>query len=313
MLRENIEHLRRCETAPPRSGLSLPPKSLTGTPLSAWGCAFILSLSWLCQGCGNVVAEPAPLFTVPFSIEGQDVGGAIVDTGGDFEVLLRESFGLSVVDTVDVVAFSGAQEVPVTEPFRYRAGGLEAVAASGIVDPSICDCNGVGFPFLRKTGLILAIDFVEPTVYFLRNMPRVDFLIPYQAPPEDLPDFDTSFIDVVIESGSESRVIRALLDTGATATVMRQDLLATDPVLPTDRLNISVSHEIMGTVAVNVGLYETQGIPDMIIGNDVMRAWGNQWFFVYHPFGGMFGVIRDMENSPSVRPVPVVGSSSAGL
>jgi hypothetical protein len=47
----------------------------------------------IAAGCGGVFA-PAPLFTTPLSIEGEDVGPAIIDTGGDYEVILRETFGL---------------------------------------------------------------------------------------------------------------------------------------------------------------------------------------------------------------------------
>ena len=127
----------------------------------------VLTLS----GCGTTVVQPAPLFAVPLAIEGNSVGSAIVDTGGGFEILLKENFGLDVVNTVDVIAYEGEQTVLLTEPFIYKAGGLETRANSGLVDPSICNCNGLGFQFLRKNALILTLDFAAPSVYFIHELP----------------------------------------------------------------------------------------------------------------------------------------------
>ena len=82
------------------------------------------------SGCGASIdaflpalrTTPAPLFEVPLVVEGIDVGPAIVDTGGGYEVMLKDPFGLDVVDLIDVLAFGGREEVGLTGPFSYEVG-----------------------------------------------------------------------------------------------------------------------------------------------------------------------------------------------
>jgi len=262
-----------------------------------------MSLASALPGCGLFLqGDPPTLFEVSLKIGGRDVGGAIIDTGGGFEVLLKEPFGLAVVDSAQVVAFGGLQNVSLTEPFSYSAGGLETTAHAAIVDATICDCNGLGFEFLRKTGLTLALDFATPTVAFLPGLPLDGVLIAFQESPPGLADFDAAFVDVTVESGGQTRVLRALLDTGATATVMRRGLAGTPPLFGSGRQNVLISHPQLGTVSLGVSLYDTAELPDMILGNDVMRAWGDRWYFQFAATGGVIVVHPDAATEDQATP-----------
>ena len=236
----------------------------------------------LAAGCGEIpVARPAPLFNVPLSIEGEPVGSAIIDTGGGYELLLRDSFGLQVVDTVEVLAFGGQEVVGITEGFQYTAGGWDSTADAALVGLSVCDCNGLGFHFFRKTGAVLGLDFANPRAMFLPVAPAGGVTIPFQPPPWFLTDFDSAFVQVEIAAGGESRRVLGLLDTGTNASVMRRGLVETSPSLIADRLDVTITAELLGTVAVQVGLFETAGLPDVILGTDVMRTWSDRWYFFF--------------------------------
>ncbi len=253
--------------------------------LAATGIAIAL------PGCGWMSPDSPPtLFEVQLKIAGRDVGGAIIDTGGGFEVLLKEPFGLAIVDSAQVLAFGGLQTVELTEPFSYSAGGLETTAPGAIVDASICRCNGLGFEFLRKTGLTLALDFATPTVEFLAGLPEGGVHLPFAKSPPGLTDFDAAFVDVTVESGGQRAVLRALLDTGATATVMRRGLIGAPPAFATGRQNVVISHPQLGGVSLAVSLYDTAELPDMILGTDAMRAWSDRWYFLFAATGGVIVV-----------------------
>ncbi len=89
-----------------------------------WMCASLM----IAAGCADVLPPAqAPLFLVPLSIEGQSVGNAIIDTGGVYEVLLRDEFHLTVVGDVEVLVFGGRESVRLTEGFSYAVGGIDAV------------------------------------------------------------------------------------------------------------------------------------------------------------------------------------------
>jgi hypothetical protein len=241
----------------------------------------------------------APLFEVPLAIEGRDIGGAVIDTGGGYEVMLRENFGLEVIDTVDVLAFGGRQSVDLTEGFVYTAGGVYKVAETALVGKSICDCNGLGFHFFRETGVVLGLDFTEVDVTFLRAAPGGGVSIAFEPAPPDLSGFDTAFIPVDVAVGLSptsagdrvSRVV-ALLDTGANATLIRRGLVDPTPALPINRQDVTIRHELLGTVAVTAALFDTEGLPDVIIGTDVMGTWGKVWYFTYERAGGRVDVLR---------------------
>ena len=268
-------------------------------------------------GCGNVVQEaPAPLFGVPLTINGEPVGPAIIDTGGAYEILLRERFGLSSIGRAEVLAFGGVEVLDVAEGFHYCAGGWEASVDAAIVGLSACDCNGLGFFFFRKTGAVLAIDFENLQSVFLDDLPEFGgtvsgglddslIVIPFAAPPPSLPEFDSAFIEVEVAfasevgdaspNSSESITLLGLLDTGATATVMRRGLLdapTIDIPFDRDRMSVTIHHEQLGTLAAEVGLFDTEGLPDLILGTDAMRAWADQWYFKFDEVGGTVVAVR---------------------
>ena len=61
-------------------------------------------------GCVQVLPpEPAVLFTVPLSIDGKSVDAAIVDTGGEYDIILRQTYGLPVVGQAQVLVFNGPE------------------------------------------------------------------------------------------------------------------------------------------------------------------------------------------------------------
>lgn len=256
-------------------------------------------------GCGGVLGEaPAPLFLVPLEIEGHKTGGAIIDTGGGYEVLLRNNFGLEVIDTVEVLAFGGRASVDLTEGFAYSAGGLPRTAPTAIVSDSICDCNGLGFFFFRETGVVLGLDFVNARAVFLSTAPAGGVTIPFEAPPAHLYGFDTAFVEVEVASGGAMTEVVGLLDTGANITLMRRGLVGAAPALDPNRQSVTISHDRLGTVAVGVVLFETEGLPDVILGTDVMRVWADEWYFCYSPAGGSVVAFRpgDAVEAPQQQP-----------
>ncbi len=241
----------------------------------------------LIGGCGDILtSDTAPLFATPLTVNGEPVGPAIIDTGGAYEVLLRDRFGLSVVGKAEVLAFGGFEVVDVTEGFSYSAGGWEATVPGALVGLSACDCNGLGFIFFRKTGAVLELDFREPRSAFLNMVPSGGVTIPFASPPPSLPAFDSAFIEVEVAFGGESRKVPGLLDTGTNASVMRRGLVGNPSGTQPGRLDVTVTNRYLGTVAVQVGLFDTGGLPDIILGTDVMGVWADRWYFHFTPVGG---------------------------
>ena len=238
-------------------------------------------------GCGDVLApRPAPLFTVPLAINDTDVGEAIIDTGGGYEVILRETFGLRIVGEVEILAFGGFETVAMTEGFGYSVGGWNAEADTALVGLSVCDCNGVGFDFFRKTGVVLGVDFATHTATFGPVGPIGGVVLPFAPPPPMLANFDSAFIEVDILSGGGRTTVLGLLDTGTNASVMRRSLAAGATPVSRDRANVLVDHPELGTVAASVLLFDTPGLPDIILGTDIMRAWSDEWYFFFAERGG---------------------------
>ncbi len=238
-------------------------------------------------GCGALATlQYAPLFVTPLTIDGADVGDAIVDTGGAYEVILRDDFGLELVDTVEVLGFGGPEHVAVTEPFPYAAGGVSATAEFALIGLSACDCNGVGFRFFRKTQTVLGLDFSTMTARHSKNAPPGGANIEFAAPPPELPDFDSAFMHVEVTAGGETKHLLALLDTGTNGTVIRRGLFNVPGIMPTDWINIQVAREELGTVSLPATLFDTSGLPDIILGTDVMGVWSDRWYFSFAPTGG---------------------------
>lgn len=249
-------------------------------------------------GCGEILAPaPPPLFSVPLAIEGESIGPGVIDTGGGFELMLREPFGLRVVDSTEVLAFGGTESVDVTEGFDYTAGGWQTHADAAIVGVSVCECNGLGFHFFRKTGAVLALDFENLTASFHGVVPAGGVKIRFAPPPPQLPDFFSSFVEVEVAADGESRTVPGLLDSGSTSTVMRRGLVGPSSGTSSDRLNITVGEVHLGTVAVQVGLFDTPGLPDIILGTDVMGVWSDRWYFSFTPEGGTVTVFPRFEST----------------
>ena len=259
----------------------------------------------LVAGCGDIFPPgQAPLFAVPLTIDGQPVGDAIIDTGGAYEVLLRETFGLRVIDTVDVLVFGGYEQVDLTEGFSYAVGGFQTEANGAIVGISSCDCNGLGIGFFRQTGAVLGLRFSDPGAVFLATVPEEGTRLAFAPPPPGLTTFQGAFIEVEVTADGDRRALLGLLDTGTSDTLLRRGLVG-DPGpawLNWDR--VTVKNGELGTITLNAALFDTPGLPDMILGTDLMRAWGDRWYFSFTPTGGTVTVVP--ANEPSTRSVPTV-------
>lgn len=240
-----------------------------------------------CAKCVPLLPPPpAALFTTPLSIDGTPVGEAIIDTGGGYELLLRESFGLPVTGNVDVLAFGGAQSVDVTGGFDYTVGDVPDHADFALIGSSVCECNGVGFQFFRKTGWVLALDFATMGASFVRTIPLDGAVIPFAEPPGTLASFDTSFVEVTVSTGGVSRSVLALFDTGTNTSVMRRGILPDGSRLTPNQTEILVAEPQLGTIAVTARLFDTPDLPDLILGTDAMQAWSDKWYFHFAPQGG---------------------------
>ncbi len=230
--------------------------------------------------------QPAPLFGAELFVNGESVGPAIIDTGGGFEVMLAEPFGLPIVATTEVLAFGGRETVEVTGAFDYSAGVWSETAEGAIVGVSACECNGLGFVFFRRTGAVLGLDFSSIRSDFVSTVPQGGISVPFERPPPQLTGFDSSFILVEVSDGISSRALVGLLDTGTNASVMRRGLLTTPDAAETQRLPVTVHHAQLGTTNGEVSLFDTPDLPDIILGTDLMRNWADRWYFSFAPIGG---------------------------
>lgn len=230
--------------------------------------------------------QPGPLFSVPLEVNGQNAGSAVLDTGGGYELMLRERYGLQVVGEVDVLLFGGRERAALTEPFPYVVGGLPGQADTAFVGLSVCDCNGVGIHFFRKSGVVVALDFAMPAAAFVATVPPGGTHLPFEIRPEGSPTFNTSFLTVEVSDGKQSITLRALLDTGTNASLLRRGLIGQPSRQDADRSQVFVSQAQLGTLSVPVRLFDTPGLPDLILGTDALGAWGERWYFTYTESGG---------------------------
>jgi len=222
---------------------------------------FVSVVLLLLAGCGDVIAPPqAPLFYLPMEVRGEPIGTGFVDTGGEFEVLLRQPFGLEIVDEIDVLVFGGRERVRVTEPFVCTVDTVTTMTGGAIIGLSASDCNGVGFRFFHMTGKVLGLDFSTGEASLLDAMPPGGVVVQFSSPPPFLPGFDSSFVDVEVNGpGGSGRAVGP------------------------DRLDITVGHPSLGVVAINVGLFDTDGLPDIIMGTDLMGTLAKRWYFDFAP------------------------------
>lgn len=256
------------------------------------GC-LILTLA----GCGQTLGtEPGPLFLVPLSVSNSPAEAAVVDTGGAYELMLRHGHDLPVIGEVQVLIFGGREWVEFTGSFPYEAGGERQVADYAIVGLPVCDCNGVGVQFFRKSGVTLHLDYRTTTAAFVEDTPADGIVLPFQDSPPQLPTFDTAFVDVTVTRNGETVSLLGILDTGTNSTLLRRSVFGESPI--GGYLPVRVAHDSLGTVALNARLFDTEDLPDIIIGTDVMGSWADQWYFTFDERGGHVTVL-DLNTLPS--------------
>jgi len=257
--------------------------------------AALVGLAMLTSACGQAplaVNTGAPLFVIPVSVNNMPVGSAIIDTGGGYDLMLADRHGLEIVDTVEILVFHGIATAGITEPFDYAAGGFAATADTALVGVDLCDCNGLGFFFLRKSGAVLGLDFDTGRATLNASPPQEGVYIPFAMPPPEMADFDTSFLEVEISDGDDQTVsVIALLDTGSNVTLLRRGLMDAPRTFNPDLVDVLITRGELGTVSARVTLFDTPGLPDLLIGTDVMRAWSNRWHFVYRETGGLINAL----------------------
>lgn len=286
--------------------------------ITTYSCAaFATCLALVVTGCGNtptLPARPAPLFSIPVSVNDEPVGRAVIDTGGGYDLMLADGLGLEIVETVEILVFHGIVTAGVTESFRYAAGGFETTADRALVGVDLCDCNGLGFFFLRKTGAVLGIDFARGEATLTTSPPTDGVYMPFAAPPPQMSNFDTSFMEVELSDGDGATVtVTALVDTGSNTTLMRRGIVGPAEVSDGSRVEVFISRPELGTVAARIGVFDTPGLPDLLIGTDVMRAWSNEWHFLYRSEGGFIRAVPrslpdqdeiDAADSPAAKRLP---------
>ena len=242
-------------------------------------------------GCGQgVLAGADDYLWLPLIVGGEDVGTALIDTGGDYELLLRETYGLKLVGTAEISVFTGTEVVGVTEAVAYQAGGVAGVADFALVGSSICDCNAVGHEFFRQTGTVLAVDFARDRVDLLTAAESGEATIAFASPPQELAGFDGALLPIRVRVGSVTHLLIGVLDTGALQTVVQRSALATPVSALASYARGTVEHDQLGAVELSLGLYDSPGLPDVIIGVDLMRRWADEWYFVFDEAGGQVTV-----------------------
>ena len=257
-------------------------------------CWFVL---FFC-GCGDLLPpQPAQLLTIPITLSGLVTEPAIVDTGGGYELMLRQSFGLDIVDQIEVIAFGGRETVDLATGFSYQVGNIETTADIALIGLSVCDCNGLGFLFFRKTGIVLGIDFPAQSIVFLNQLPRGGIELDFDRPPDHLLDFDSAFLDVDVTLNEETRIVSALIDTGTNSTIMRRGLFESTVGGSSSFLDVTVGRFELGTVGLRATLFDNPGLPDLVIGTDVMAVWGDRWYFSFTPRGGALKVFPRADES----------------
>jgi len=238
---------------------------------------------------------------LPLEISGQPVEPAMIDTGGGYELLLREPYGLNLVGTGQIIVFTGPEVVGVTGPFSYTVGGVDAAADFAIVGGSICDCNGLGFEFFRRTGTILEVDFTAKRAALHADFAPAGVTIPFTDEPVGLTDFDGALVELEVTAAGETRSLVGVLDTGAPNSVLRDDAFPHAAAGLTGRLTADLQHDQLGTVRVSLPLFDNHRLPELIVGLDVMQTWADVWYFRFDQTGGSVTVVFQRED-PTPEP-----------
>jgi hypothetical protein len=250
----------------------------------------LVALLVLLAGCNQTVSPRGQQFTLPLAIEGRTDGHALVDTGAEGELILAQAYGLDVIGSVPVILFSGATQAPVTEPFAYTLAGVTMSSPGAIIRESNCACDAVGTAFFRRSGLCVRLDYRRGTAVLVDEIPRGGIEVPLTPSVGGAGAFDSARVTIRI---NETSFADAILDTGANVTAMRRSLVPTNAA---DGRYLLLSHHLLGSISVpqeRVLMYDTPGLPDLIIGTDVMPAWGNVWYFTFGVSGGRAAAFRD--------------------
>jgi len=260
--------------------------------------ALALAALGLLTSCGQGLPADTPAyFSVPLEIAGATVEEALIDTGGAFELVLREPYGLKLVGTAEVLTFGGVATVGVSQAVAYSAGGLDAQADFALVGPAVCDCNALGYKFFQTSGTVLGVDFGAHRATLTAAIPARGLQLRRMDPSATLPDFAGAWVEVEVAVGGQSAVIPAVLDTGAAHSVLQRGTLPTVPAWPRDWVRATVAHKQLGTVSASLYLFDTAGLPQLIIGLDLMRVWADEWYFEFTPAGGTVTVVIAAEDT----------------
>lgn len=230
-------------------------------------------------GCGvPLAAPPDRLFYLSLEVNGNKVAPAFIDTGGEFEVLLSDHHDLEVIGELNVLAFGGQERVLLTEGFPYRVGDIELQSDGAIVGLSVCKCNGLGLSFIQKADRIIHLNFDTGEAELVDELPAGALSLDFADPPARLATFRGAFMDMEVTANGTTRLVKAVLDTGATRTVMSRSLFGGGSALSPNMLPIRISHVRLGEIGLNAGIFENDALPDMILGTDVMEVWGPEWY-----------------------------------
>ncbi|HEY3243326.1 MAG TPA: hypothetical protein VGM03_08245 [Phycisphaerae bacterium] len=257
-------------------------------------------------GCNQTVAPRGPQFNLPLTIEGRSAGNALVDTGAEGELILADSYGLPVVGSVPIILFSGAMEAGLTAPFTYTVAGVQLRTSGAIVRDSNCACDALGTGFFRRAGTCVRLDYRDGSAALVDRIPDGGIEVPLAPSLNNSGPFTSAHIPVQI---NELTFADAILDTGANVTAVRALLM---PPGSADTY-LRLSHYVLGALSVpqaRVLTYETEGLPDVIIGTDLMRAWGSVWYFSFSESGGRAATFR---TSPTASDSALSGQNAGAL
>jgi hypothetical protein len=246
-------------------------------------------------GCGQ---QAGTRFYLPLEVDGRPAGAALVDTGSEPPIILGSDFGLRSVDVAERCLVTGCDQVVVSEPFLFSIAGIPMGTKGAIIDPEAGSL--IGTSFFRLTQTVLKVDFVSGEAKVVRALPPGDSSIFFFPPDNHLRRPDAVWLEVEAKTDSESKRIWAIVDTGAPRTVV-QDLALGDVLR-------EISHPDLGTVRLDVEPlgHGRDEFPAIIIGTDVMAAWGDVWYLGFGDGGGLISIYHDRSSAPAGDVLPAI-------